>query len=200
MAFQLNFDMDAQMERLGKVPKTIRLAVVSGFLVAIAGAYWHLSYRPVQAQRNELVLRAQELQRNLNNARAVAANIPAVEAEIDGMEKDLELALKQLPNRKQFEDLLQDISTAGKKVGVAIKSIDRDTEVPRDFYAEVPFQLEIEGTYHDLARFFEMVASLPRIVNIGSLEIQVSKESQAETRLKVAGRARTYRFLNGDEA
>jgi len=200
MAFQLNFDMDAQVERLAKVPKTVRLAVVSGFLVAIAVAYWHFSYRPLQSQRAELVLKAQELQRNLNNARAVAANIPAVETEITGMEHDLELALKQLPNRKQFEDLLQDISTAGKKVGVAIKSIDRDTEVPRDFYAEVPFQLEIEGTYHDLARFFEMVASLPRIVNIGSLEIQVSKESQAETRLKVAGRARTYRFLNGDEA
>ena len=136
----------------------------------------------------------------MDDARAVAANIPAVESEIAGMEHDLDLALKQLPNRKQFEDLLQDISTAGKKVGVTIKSIDRDTEVPRDFYAEVPFNLEIEGTYHDLARFFEMVASLPRIVNIGSLEIQVSKETQAETRLHVAGRARTYRFLSGDEA
>lgn len=199
MAFQFNVDIDAQIERLSKVPKAIRLAVVTGFLIAISLAYWQLFFQPIQTERNELVAKAQELQRNLNNARAVASNIPAVESEIEGMERDLELALKQLPNRKQFEDLLQDISTAGKKVGVAIKSIDRDKEVPRDFYAEVPFQLEIEGSYHDLARFFEMVASLPRIVNIGSLDIQVSKESQAETRLKVAGKARTYRFLT-DEA
>ena len=199
MAFQFNVDIDAQIERLSKVPKTIRLAVVTGFLIAISLAYWQLFFQPIQTERNELVAKAQELQRNLNNARAVASNIPAVQSEIDGMERDLELALKQLPNRKQFEDLLQDISTAGKKVGVAIKSIDRDKEVPRDFYAEVPFQLEIEGSYHDLARFFEMVASLPRIVNIGSLDILVSKESQAETRLKVAGKARTYRFL-ADEA
>lgn len=199
MAFQFNVDIDAQIERLSKVPKTIRLAVVTGFLIAISLAYWQLFFQPIQTERNQLVAKAQELQRNLNNARAVASNIPAVESEIEGMERDLELALKQLPNRKQFEDLLQDISTAGKKVGVAIKSIDRDKEVPRDFYAEVPFQLEIEGSYHDLARFFEMVASLPRIVNIGSLDIQVSKESQAETRLKVAGKARTYRFLT-DEA
>ena len=198
MAFQFNVDIDAQIERLSKVPKAIRLAVVTGFLIAISVAYWQLFFRPIQTERNEMA-KAQELQRNLNNARAVASNIPAVESEIEGMERDLELALKQLPNRKQFEDLLQDISTAGKKVGVAIKSIDRDKEVPRDFYAEVPFQLEIEGSYHDLARFFEMVASLPRIVNIGSLDIQVSKESQAETRLKVAGKARTYRFLT-DEA
>jgi type IV pilus assembly protein PilO len=198
MALEFNFDIDAQMERLAKVPKTVRLAVVSGFLVALAGAYLHLFYQPIRAERKELVLRAQELQREVNNARVVASNIPAVEAEIEGMERDLELALKQLPNRKQFEDLLQDISTAGKKVGVTIKSIDRDQEVPRDFYAEVPFQLEIEGSYHDLARFFEMVASLPRIVNIGSLDIQVSKETQAATRLKVAGKARTYRFLSNE--
>lgn len=199
MALEFKFDIDAQMERLAKVPKTVRLAVVSGFLVALAAGYWHFFYQPVQVEKQEVVLKAQELQRELNNARAVASNIPAVEAEIEGMERDLELALKQLPNRKQFEDLLQDISTAGKKVGVTIKSIDRDQEVPRDFYAEVPFQLEIEGSYHDLARFFEMVASLPRIVNIGSLEIQVSQETQSATRLKVAGKARTYRFLS-DEA
>jgi len=198
MALEFKFDIDAQMERLAKVPKTVRLAVVSGFLVVLAGSYLHFFYQPIQAERKELVMRAQELQRELNNARAVASNIPAVEAELAGMESDLDLALKQLPNRKQFEDLLQDISTAGKKVGVTIKSIDRDQEIPRDFYAEVPFQLEIEGSYHDLARFFEMVASLPRIVNIGSLEIQVSRESQAATRLKVAGKARTYRFLSNE--
>jgi type IV pilus assembly protein PilO len=198
MALEFNFDIDAQVERLAKVPKTIRLAVVSGFLVALTAAYWHFVYQPVQAERRELVLQAQELQREVNNARAVASNIPAVEAEIEGMEHDLELALKQLPNRKQFEDLLQDISTAGKKVGVTIKTIERSAEVPRDFYAEVPFELEIEGSYHDLARFFEMVAALPRIVNIGSLDIQVSKETQAETRLKVAGKARTYRFLSNE--
>ena len=198
MALEFKFDFDAQMERLAKVPKTVRLAVVSGFLVVLAGGYWHFFYQPIQIEKQAVVGKAQELQRELNNARSVASNIPAVEAEIEGMEGDLELALKQLPNRKQFEDLLQDISTAGKKVGVTIKSIDRDQEVPRDFYAEVPFELEIEGSYHDLARFFEMVASLPRIVNIGSLEIQVSKETQSETRLKVAGKARTYRFLSNE--
>ncbi len=199
MAREFKIDIDAQMERLAKVPKAIRLAVVSGFLVLLAGLYVHFVHRPILAERSALVQRGQELQREVNNARTVASNIPAVEAEIVDMESDLELALKQLPNRKQFEDLLQDISTAGKKVGVTIKTIDRDNEIPRDFYAEVPFQLEIEGSYHDLARFFEMVASLPRIVNIGSLDIVVSRETEAATRLKVAGKAKTYRFL-ADEA
>lgn len=199
MALELNIDLDEKLEQLGKVPKSIRLAVVAALLVAIGAGYWFLSYQPAQEQRSALIARAQELQRNLNNARSVANNVAAFEAEVAGLERDLDLALKQLPNRKQFEDLLQDISTAGKKVGVTIKSIDRDKEIPRDFYAEVPFEIELEGTYHDLARFFEMVANLPRIVNMGGLTIKVAKESRQDTRLRVTGMATTFRFLS-DEA
>lgn len=199
MALDINVDLDQKLEQLAKVPKTIRLAVVSSLLVAIAGGYWFFSYQPAQEVRQRLVVEAQGLQRDLNNARSVASDVPGFEAEVAGLERDLDLALKQLPNRKQFEDLLRDISTAGKKVGVMIKSIDRDKEVKRNFYAEVPFKLEIEGTYHDLARFFEMVAALPRIVNVGALQIKVAEETPAATMLKVEGRATTFRFLS-DEA
>jgi len=198
MALELNVDFDEKLEQLAKVPKPIRLAVVSAVLVAIGAGYWFLSYQPAQDARRALVARSQELQRSLNNARSIANNVAGFEAEIAGLERDLDLALKQLPNRKQFEDLLQDISTAGKKVGVTIKSIDRDNEIQRDFYAEVPFKIELEGTYHDLARFFEMVASLPRIVNMGGLDIKVADESRQSTRLKVTGLATTFRFLSGE--
>jgi len=199
MALELNIDLDEKLEQLGKVPKPIRLAVVAALLVSIGAGYWFFSYQPAQEQRAGLVARSQELQRNLNNARSVANNVDAFEAEVAGLERDLDLALKQLPNRKQFEDLLQDISTAGKKVGVTIKSIDRDKEIPRDFYAEVPFEIVLEGTYHDLARFFEMVANLPRIVNMGGLKIKVIKETRQSTRLRVTGMATTFRFIS-DEA
>lgn len=192
----MNVDFDEKLEQLAKIPKSIRLAVVCLVLVGVGAAYWFFSYAPIGEQRQELALRSQELQRNLNNARTVAANVPEFEAEVTGLERDLQLALKQLPNRKQFEDLLRDISTAGKKVGVTIKTIDRDKEIPRQFYAEVPFKLEIEGSYHDLARFFEMVANLPRIVNVGGLKLEVASENTQATRLKVTGKAKTYRFLS----
>jgi type IV pilus assembly protein PilO len=199
MAMELNIDFEAKLEQLAKIPKPIRLAVVSTLLVAIGACYWFLSYQPAQEVSQALVARSQELQRSLNNVRSIANNVAGFEAEVAGLERDLDVALKQLPNRKQFEDLLQDISTAGKKVGVMIKSIDRKDETRRDFYAEVPFQIELEGSYHDLARFFEMVSSLPRIVNMGTLDLKVANESRLSTRLRVTGMATTFRFLS-DEA
>jgi len=195
---EMKFDIEEQLQLIAKVPKAARMGIVAAVLIAIASSYYFLSYAPQRAEVLQLRTQAQQLQRKLNNVRAVATNLSAFEKEVTDLERELEKALKQLPNRKQFEDLLQDISTAGKQVGVQIKSIEREAELSHDFYAEVPFKLELEGEYHDLARFFERVARLPRIVNIGALDVTVSTENRRATVLKVKGTATTFRFLNAD--
>ena len=70
-------------------------------------------------------------------------------------------------------------------------------EVEHGFYAEVPFKLELEGSFHGIAMFFERVAKLPRIVNIGSLDMNVATEDEGGTLLRVQGQATTFRFLAG---
>jgi hypothetical protein len=67
--------------------------------------------------------------------RSIAANISAFEAEITQLEGQLAVALRQLPNEKQLEVLLADISNLGKTAGVEIKSFKRENEQVHDFYA-----------------------------------------------------------------
>jgi type IV pilus assembly protein PilO len=100
-----------------------------------------------------------------------------------------------LPNRKQIEVLLTDISNLGKTAGIEMKSFKRKPEKVHDFYAEVPIAIELEGQYHDVARFFDMMSKLPRIVNMGSLSMKIGAESDVETRVKVSGIATTFRFV-----
>jgi len=193
---EMNFDFDEQVEKLAKIPRPVRLAAVSALLVAVAAGYWFFSYQPKADEVTMLRANAQQLQRKLSNIRAVATNVGQFEQEVAELERELQKALKQLPDGKQFEDLLRDISTAGKQVGVSIKSLSREPEVPHDFYAEVPFRIVIEGNYHDLARFFERVGRLPRIVNVGALKVNVSSENRTGTLLRVEGVATTFRFLS----
>jgi type IV pilus assembly protein PilO len=127
--------------------------------------------------------------------RSVAANIVAFEQEIMTMETQLAVALRQLPNQKQLEVLLADISNLGKTAGVEIKSFRRENEQVHDFYAEVPISVKLEGTYHDIARFFDSIAKLPRIVNMGSINIKVANANATNTRLTVTGTATTFRFV-----
>jgi len=69
-----------------------------------------------------------------------------------------------------------------------------------DFYAEVPFLLELEGGYHEIAQFFERLSKLSRIVNVGALNIKANGRGEGST-LRVGGTATTFRFLMeaGDE-
>ncbi len=194
-----SIDFDEQLEKLGKIPKAARYGAVAAILALVAVGYYFMLFTDAAASLAAQRGRAQELQRKLTNVRAVANNVGEFEQEVASLERELEIALKQLPNRKQFEDLLQDITTAGKKVGVAIKSIERTQEVEHDFYAEVPFRLELEGTYHDIAMFFERVAKLPRIVNVGAMTVQAISDRGGEKQLKVEGTATTFRFLSTEE-
>ena len=198
MALDLGFDVDEQLEKLSKVPRGVRFGVICGVLVAIAAGYYTMSYQESRAQVNVLEAEAQELQRKLNKVRVVASNLGEFEQEVADLERDLEVALKQLPNRKQFEDLLRDISTAGKKVGIDLTGINREKELEHDFYAEVPFKIRFDGSYHDIAKFFERLSKLSRIVNIGALEIKASREESGSI-LTVDGTATTFRFLAEDE-
>jgi type IV pilus assembly protein PilO len=193
----MDVNIEEKLEQLAKVPRSARLAAVVGLLAACAAGYYYMFYVDIQTQVDGLHSQSEELQRKLTKVRVVSNNLAEFEQEVADLERELTAALKQLPNRKQFEDLLQDITTAGKKVGVQIKSIERLAEVEHGFYAEVPFKLELEGSFHGIAMFFERVAKLPRIVNVGALNISVAKEDENGTSLRVQGQATTFRFLPG---
>ncbi|MDG2333996.1 MAG: type 4a pilus biogenesis protein PilO [Myxococcota bacterium] len=196
MAFDFDIDLDAQLEQIAKVPKPIRLAIAAVLLASVAVGYGFISYEPKAEKVELLQAKVQKLERKLSSIRAVVANLEAFEREVATLEVEFKKARRRLPEGKQFEDLLSDITNAGKKVGVRIKSIQRQPEIPHDFYAEVPFQIEIDGSYHNLARFFERVGGLPRIVNVGELDLRVEKEGPDGTNLRLQGTATTFRFLN----
>jgi len=188
--------LQSRLDQIAKLSRGVRMGILAGIGVLICAGYYFGYW---QAENERLAgLRAQELelQRKLSEVRSIAANIGAFEAEITQLEMQLAVALRQLPNEKQLEVLLADISNLGKTAGVEIKSFKRENEAVHDFYAEVPISMQIEGTYHEIAKFFDSISRLPRIVNMGSLDMKVAKASEVETRLVVSGTATTFRFVS----
>ena len=192
---ELNLTVQSKIDQIAKLPPAARIGAMAAIALLFLFGYYMLVYREA-SQRSE-TLRAQELdlERRLSEVRSVAANLQDFEEEIARLELKLSGVLRQLPDKKELEVLLTDISNLGKQSGIEIKSFKRKDEVEHGFYAEVPIAIEIEGGYHDVARFFDMLAKLPRIVNMASLKMKVASENLARTRLKVEGTATTYRFV-----
>ena len=182
-------------EKLAKLPRPYRLALIPAVAVVVLALYGYAFYSPASTELDQLRAQQLELQRKLNEVRAVAANLGAFEEELTRLERELTIALRQLPNSKELPVLLTDISTLGKNAGLEFKSFKPKPEVPREFYAEVPIEIEFNGQFHEIAAFFDEISRLPRIVNVSELKMSIAKETAGETRLLVKGNATTFRFL-----
>lgn len=187
--------LESRLDQIAKLPQAVRLGVILGISLGIAAFYYFSVYESQNAQLTQLRAKELELQRRLSEVRSIAANLAAFEAEIGDLEVKLADALRQLPNEKQLEVLLADVSNLGKTAGVEIRSFARKDERIHDFYAEVPIAVSIEGSFHDIARFFDSVSKLPRIVNMGSITMKVAEANESGTRLNVSGTATTFRFV-----
>jgi type IV pilus assembly protein PilO len=196
---ELSPEIQGRLEQFAKLPRAARVGVLAGLIALLGAGYWFGVYQAKSEELTALRAKELELQRKLTEVRSIAANIAAFEAEIAELEVKLNDALRQLPNEQQLDALLTDISNLGKNAGIEIKSFKREDELVHDFYAEVPISVSFEGRYHDIARFFDMVAKLPRIVNMGSINMSVASQTELETRLKVTGKATAFRFVGNDQ-
>ena len=196
---ELNPAIQSKLEQVAKLPPLARGGIVAGVAALVVAGYLGLVYQDAHKRLEKLQAQESELQRRLTEVRSVAANLGEFEEEIGRLELKLSKILRQLPDKQELEVVLTDISNLGKKAGIEIKSFKRKEEVDRGFYAEVPIAIELEGEYHEVASFFDMLARLPRIVNMGALKMKVSADGLEETRLKVEGTATTYRFVGKGE-
>ena len=198
---EVNSQVEAKLEQIAKLPAAARGAILAVIALLIGAGYYFMVYEDSQARLQQMQAQEMELQRKLSEVRSIAANIDAFEAEIASLELKLQRVLRQLPNEREIEVVLTDISNLGKTAGIEIKEFTRKAEVAHGFYAEVPIDLLITGEFHAIARFFDLLAGLPRIVNMGSINVTVAQDSMRETVLKVSGTATTFRFIGkGDRA
>ena len=192
---EISAEAQEKFDKILKLPKAARIGILVGIGALICSGYYFGLYQENSQELDRFQGEEANLQRKLSEVRLIAGNIDAFETEISGLELKLKKALRQLPNEKQLEVLLTDISNLGKTAGVEIRSFSRQEEIVHDFYAEVPISIQLEGQYHDIGKFFELLSQLKRIVNMGSLKISISRESLDATYLKVTGIATAYRFV-----
>jgi type IV pilus assembly protein PilO len=187
--------MNPKMEKLFKLPlyqRFLLLFVVLGLLVA---AFVYFLYNPA---REELVKRQAELDRlqvQLQEKQRIANNLPRFKAEYEQMQKQLVLALNELPNQKEIPSLLKSIAGLARDNGLEVLLFKPEKEAVKQFYAEVPVSLALRGTYHQMAFFCQAVSRLARIVNVVDIKLTKPQMVDGETLLSINCRAVTSRFV-----
>jgi len=177
------------------IVKVVVLALILGIIVAV---YWQFLYRPVMTEVKTLEPELTTLKQELSAKQAIVAERPKYEAELEQTRHELVLALKQLPDKSEIPSLLETISSLGKSSGLNFILFKPRPEVPKNFYAEIPVDIKVQGTYRDVVTFFDRVSKMPRIVNMSEISMSGPKrESDGRTSVTTTCMATTYKFIEG---
>lgn len=127
-----------------------------------------------------------------------AANLDALRDQMVEMNRMFGALVSQLPSDTEVPGLLEDITAIGTANGLELNRVDLQEEVTREFYIELPIDILVTGTYHDLGAFVSGIASLPRIVTLHDFEIAPVEDRQGI--MEMAIQARTYRYKDEEGA
>lgn len=191
--------MDPRIEKVLKLPKQQRIIILVGVLCLEAAALLWGLYLPKQKEYKALTVTFDDLQKKVEENRRVAANLPKFRRDYEQLNLDLEKALTELPNQKEIPSLLTSITGAGKAAGLEFLSFKPRSEEPKDFYAAVPVDITVLGSYYNVANFFVAVGDLPRIVNISNVAFSDIKQVGPKSSMKVTCLATTFRFMDKKE-
>ena len=191
--------MDPRVDKLLKLPNKQKIAILVAVMVIEAAALVWFVYLPKHKQLDELKAQQMKLQAEVDEKTRIANNLPKIQKEFADLKLELEKALTELPNSREIPSLLTSITDTGKKSGLDFLVFKPRPEVKKDFYAEVPVDITIAGSYFSVANFFAAVANLPRIVNIANVDFAEVKNVNNRMMTKVNCLATTFRFLGKEE-
>jgi type IV pilus assembly protein PilO len=149
--------------------------------LALVAGWWFYVMQPARQQRDSMRGQVARLQQDLFQKQRISEELPKLEAAREELQKELEKALRRLPEEKEIPNLLTQINRLGQEAGLAFSLFKPGKPVKDEFYTRIPIRIRADGTYHALGRFFEHLSRMERIVNITDLKLD-----QADTRRPVS--------------
>ena len=135
------------------------------------------------AQNKELTLK-----QTYQGKYRIAVNLQAYEEQLGRLQNDFSSMLKSLPTSNETPGLLDDITLVGTSAGLTFRLLHWQKDIPKEFYSELPIEMEVFGAYHNFGQFASEIAGLPRIVTVHDFEV-----TQEGDTLKLKVQAKTYR-------
>jgi type IV pilus assembly protein PilO len=186
---------------IGRWPFLYRAAAVAlaGVVATMAGVYLFV-YEEKMPLLEKAAVEERDLRVIFEEKQRKAANFNAYQDQLAEIERSFGTMLQQLPGKTEIPNLLVDISQTGLGAGLEEKLFQPRAELRKDFYAEKPIQIKLDGSYHEFGNFVSDIAALPRIVTLHNIEIRPIGKSSGYDNLVLNVTAKTYRYLEDDEA
>jgi len=173
-------------------------AQVGAFVALAAGAVGAFVYYYEMPMRAEMAVRQgtlKSLRRDVDKGHETARKLPEFRAQVDELEGRLTSLRAVLPEEKDVADLLRRMQTLATQSNLVITSFKPAPVVTKELHAEWPITIELNGTYHNLATFFDRLGKFTRIVNISALDVKGKEKDKQDPSITIGASAVATTFV-----
>lgn len=184
-------------ENPGSWPRVVKVFILfSAFAICLMLGYTFFTKAQVE-QLNAVQAKEESLKVEFKQKAFEAANLDALRKQMEEMQQIFGALVSQLPSDTEVPGLLEDITATGVDNGLEFQSIELQAELAQEFYIELPIDIDVTGSYHDLGAFVSGISGLPRIVTLHDFEILPIEDRPGVMAMKIL--AKTYRYKDEDE-
>lgn len=180
---------------LTKLPLAGQLGVSLLLAAIMGGAFYYFWYSDKLEEEKAKRAKLEQLQIDIRKLEVTANKLQEFQREVQLLEAKLETLKRILPPERETPDLMRRVQYLAAQSNLVIRRFTPAAPVTKDFYQEVPINVDVEGTYHMLGQFFDRVSRLSRLVNMGSIKIHSQAAQTASNTIAASAVATTFVYV-----
>ena len=180
---------------LTKLPWYAQVGAFVALAAAGCGMFYYYYEQPARTDMASRQMQLTALRADISKGLTTAKKLPEFRQQVTDLESRLANLKAILPEEKDAADLLNRMQTVAAQSNMTIKGFKPSPTVTKTLHAEWPITLELDGTYHNLAIFFDRVGKFTRIVNISGLDVKGRDRPEAHNTISATCVATTFVLL-----
>jgi type IV pilus assembly protein PilO len=177
---------------LSRLPLAGQLGVSALIAALLCGGFYYFWYADALETEKKQQARLAELQKQIRALEATANKLPEFQREVQALEARLETLKRILPPEKEMPDLMRRVQYLAAQSSLQIRKFNPAAPAQKEFYLEVPVNLDVEGTYHNLGAFLDRISRMSRLVNMGNVKIKAQTKPTINNTIAASAVATTY--------
>jgi type IV pilus assembly protein PilO len=170
-------------------------ALIPIAIILVLGAVWYfLLYAPNEEETAVLRGQIAKLKKDVEEQQKAKLAKVTLEAEIKKLEQELKVLSAKLPEEKEIPSLLSSVNEVGRLNGLDFAQFKQEKAVRKEYYSEIPVQIQVQGGFHQIALFLNRLGSLDRIIHISKLKMGKYKSAGGAGTIEASMEATTYKY------
>jgi len=162
------------MAGFSEMPKSAQMGIILVVCGILFGCGWVFMVKPAKDANDQAQLAVNQLQDENKKLREYQPKLDELNRQMASLQQQLAIQQKIVPDQKEADKFLHVMQDTAQSAGVEVRRYTAGNVNTKEFYTEVPFEIDIDGQFYAILNFFERVQKLERIINIGNMKVSTT--------------------------